>query len=262
MTFSSFAAKYRNFLLGLLSCGILIIIWFILAEVIGSSFILPSPVMVFRDGIKLIGEADFLKTLGATCMRGLQAFIISFFLSCFLGSMAGIFPSVSAFLKPWMSVIKSTPVVSFILIAIFWFGSSFVPVFISILMTLPIMTGSIEEGIKNTDKKLLQMSEVYNMPGFNRFFYIRLPSTLPYLLAGAGSSLGLTWKVVIAGEILAFPPFGLGSAMQTAKVHLETSRVFSLTLVAIILSIITEAVFTGIVHFATRRYTSNADNKS
>jgi NitT/TauT family transport system permease protein len=159
----------------------------------------------------------------------------------------------SAILKPWMTVIKSTPVVSFILIALLWFGSSSVPVFVAILMTLPVMTEATAHGVRSSDPKLLEMARVYRMPEKDILAHIRLPSALPFLFSGAGASLGLTWKVVVAGEILSSPKYGIGSSMQTAKVHLETTRVFSLTLAAIALSIITELAFDALVRYSRRR---------
>jgi hypothetical protein len=40
--------------------------------------------------------------------------------------------------------------------------------------------------------------------------------------------------------------------MQTAKVHLETARVFSLTIAAILLSVATEFLFNKLVRFSKR----------
>ena len=191
--------------------------------------------------------------LQATCFRGLLAFSISLVCALILGLAGGIFPLFTAAMRPWMTVIKATPVVSFILIAILWFGSSTVPVFVSILMTLPIMTEAISQGVRSTDKKLLEMSQIYHFRCKDSILHIFIPSALPYFLGGAGASLGLTWKVVVAGEILSSPRFGIGSAMQNAKVHLETSRVFSLTLTAISLSIITELFFNLLIHFSTQK---------
>jgi NitT/TauT family transport system permease protein len=104
----------------------------------------------------------------------------------------------------------------------------------------------------SSDLKLLQMADVYRMGHWRKFLHIRVPSALPFFVSGAGASLGLTWKVVVAGEILSSPRAGIGTAMQTAKVQLETARVFSLTLTAIFLSILTELVFDAFVHLSRR----------
>lgn len=238
---------------GVISTIVLIGLWHVAATIIDSSFIIPYPRAVLFDLWSLLANKDFFPMLYATFARGITAFAVSAILSFVIGVPAGLFPGFEASTRPWMAVIRATPVVSLILIALFWFGSSIVPVFVAILMTMPIMTDSIVQGIKNTDTNLLVMARVYRFSFKNILFYIRLPSLLPYFIGGAGASLGISWKVVVAGEILAFPRFGIGTAMQTARVHLETGRVFSLTIIAVILCLITEKVFALITRKLTKR---------
>ena len=242
----------KGLLTGTVSCGVLVALWAGAARITGSFFILPSPYQVFRDSIVLVRDPSFFLMLAATCSRGLAAFAISLILSFLLGFPAGMSDSFSAALRPWMTIIKATPVVSFILIAILWFGSSFVPVFVSVLMTLPVLTEAIAQGVRSSDSKLLEMSKAYHFRKLDVLLHIQLPSALPFFIGGAGASLGLTWKVVVAGEILSIPHIGIGSSLQTAKVHLETARVFSLTLSAIALSILTELLFEFLMHLSRR----------
>lgn len=121
-------------------------------------------------------------------------------------------------------------------------------------MTIPVMTDAITQGVRSSDPKLLEMAEVYRLSKRDILVNIHLPSALPYFIGGAGASLGLTWKVVVAGEILSSPKMGIGSAMQVAKIHLETPRVFSLTVTAIFLCIITELVFDFLVYVSRSRF--------
>ncbi len=254
--------KKRSLFAAFASTFILCLIWELLSRKVSSSLILPSIADVLTDSAKLFTDPGFLGDLMVTFMRGIVAFFISFALSCVLGILSGLFPLFSAALSPWMAVIKSTPVVSFILIAILWFGSGIVPVFVAVLMTLPVMTEAASKGVSAADGKLLEMSRVYRMSRFSVLRNIRIPSAMPFILAGAGASFGLTWKVVVAGEILGFPKSGLGSAMQTAKVHLETPRVFSLTIVAILISAITEALFINLAKAASRHGKKAAEQRS
>lgn len=234
------------------STVVLCALWEILSLKASSPLILPSIPAVMRDVLKLCADPNFPHDSLATFERGLIAFGVSFALSLCLGALSGVFPLFSAVLTPWMSVIKSTPVVAFILIAILWFGSGIVPIFVAILMTLPVMAEATAQGVRSVDKKLLEMARVYRMSRPSILMNIRIPSAMPFILAGAAASFGLTWKVVIAGEILGFPESGLGSAMQTAKVHLETPRVFSLTIVAILMSVVTELILKRLARIASR----------
>ncbi len=244
----------RSIIVTVISIGILLSVWTAGSVLIGSSFIFPSPGEVFHELVQVSLQAKFFTNLGATCSRGLAAFMISFLLSCIIGVTSGLSDTIAIAVKPWMTVIKATPVVSIILIALLWFGSSLVPIFVSVLMTLPVMTEAITSGIRSTPPELLEMASIFRMKKRDILLHIRLPSSLPFLFAGAGASLGLTWKVVVAGEILGLPRNGIGTAMQTAKVHLETPQVFALTIAAIFLSILTDIVFHYLIVLTKQKY--------
>lgn len=242
----------KTLLIATVSTACMILVWHGAAVVLSEEFILPSPLAVAIDAVHLLASPSFARIIAATCARSLVAFAMSAVLSLVLGISAGYRPAVESAIKPWMALIKATPVVSFIILALLWFGSSFVPVFVSVLMTLPVMTEAILQGMKHTDTKILKMARAYRFSRFTILFHVRFPSVLPFFLGGAGAALGLTWKVVVAGEILGLPRYGIGSAMQTAKTHLETQRVFSLTICAVILSVLTEIVFNHLVALASR----------
>ncbi len=233
----------RRVLPALLSTAVLLVLWALTSVAVGSPFILPPPWKVAQDLMSLMGSPHFYSQMLATFGRGILAFLLSAILSAILGCAAGVSERAESALTPWLTTVKSTPVVSIILIALLWFGSSFVPVFVSILMTLPIMTESISRGIREADPKLLEMARIYRLSRKVTLTRIQIPSAVPFFLSGAGSALGLTWKVVVAGEILGLPRTGIGTAIQTARVQLESARVLSLTLMAILLSVASERLF-------------------
>ena len=167
----------------LLSCILLVVVWQLGAFLVGSPLIIPYPLDVLSDALALAGGSDFPVMLGTTIIRGLAAFFISVALSFLVGIPAGMSVGFETAIRPWMAVIRATPVVSLILIALFWFGSSFVPVFVSVLMTMPVMTESIMRGIRSTDSDLLVMSRRYRFGTLKRLRYIRVPSMLPYFSA-------------------------------------------------------------------------------
>ena len=78
---------------------------------------------------------------------------------------------------------------------------------------------------------------------------LRLPSAAPHLISGAKNALGLSWKVVVAGEILSQPARALGTGMQSSRLMLESASVFAWALAAVALCGLTEWAF----GFAARR---------
>ena len=218
-------------------------VWHTVAVFMNSPLVLPKPADVFFRLFELIPEKAFQKAVAATLGRTFKAFAVSLAVSVFIGILIGANENFESFFRFPLAVIKSTPVVSFILVALFWFKSAAVPVFVAVLMTLPVLTETISAGIKNTNKKLLDMAMVYHFSFRQKLMFIYAPSVMPYFFSGMLSALGLTWKVVVAGEILSLPKNSVGMALQTAKVHLETTDVFAWTFAVIFLSFACESVF-------------------
>lgn len=232
--------KKYSVLLAFVSPIAILIIWYIVANYLKSPLVLPFPKEVFFAFLKLAQKTFFWKQILFTIIRSLSAFCVSLILSFLLGLCCGLSKNFSIILSFPMSVIKATPVVSFILLALFWFTTNQVPVFVSVLMTLPVLTSAVAAGIKNTDKKLLQMANSYNLTKKQVLKNIYIPSTKPYLFSGALSAFGLSWKVVVASEVLSLPKYAAGTALYTAKVHLETADVFAISIVIILLSFLFE----------------------
>jgi len=112
-----------------------------------------------------------------------------------------------------------------------------------VLMSLPVMISSVETGIKNTDKSLVSCCRSYRFSLGKMIRHLYLPSCKPYFFSGALAAFGLSWKVVAAGEVISLPQRSAGTLLQSAKVHLETAQVFSITLVLVVLSFLLENIF-------------------
>ena len=235
--------RYRTVIAYILSLLFIILIWGVLSWFINASLILPSPQKVFSTALELVKSRSFWIAFAHTSLR----VIISFAISVVLGTIIGIACGFSSFTRDFfelpLAIIRATPVVAFILIALFWFKSGTVPVFVCVLMTMPIMTTAVANGFSKTDEKLLAMSKVFCFTRGQVFRYIQLPSLIPFFLNGMVSSFGLSWKVVAAGEVLSLPKYAAGTMLQKAQVHLETSTVMAVAIILVVVSFILERLF-------------------
>ncbi len=235
--------RFRTATAYILSLLVIVVVWFLVARIIKAPLILPEPQQVFGSVLSLIKTRVFWLAFAHTFFR----VILSFAITVILGSIIGIACGLSSFTRDFfelpLSIIRATPVVAFILVALFWFKSGTVPVFVSVLMTLPIMTTAVSNGFTKTDQKLLAMAKVFNFSRGQIFRYIQLPSLIPFFLNGMVSTFGLSWKVVAAGEVLSLPKNAAGTMLQKAQVHLETSTVMALAIILVAVSFLLERVF-------------------
>ena len=209
----------------------------------GKELVLPSPLRVLGAAAALYPTQNFLADLLATFLRGLAAFALSASLGIAVGLAAGLRPMFGAAVAPLLTVIRATPVLALVLIALLWFPSGFVPIFSAFLMAFPIMVTSADEGTRAADPRLVEMARLFRVPNRQTLLKLRLPSATPHLVAGARSALGLSWKVVVAGEILSQPRRAIGTGMQDSRLLLESASVFAWAFAAVLLCALTEWAF-------------------
>lgn len=244
--------KIPTIVIYLFSFACIIAIWQIFAVKVGSEFILPTPAESFETLKKIVFSKVFWQNFWPTFLRVLISFGISVVLGAFIGFLCGISSFAKDFFEIPMSIIRATPVIAFILVAYFWFRSNVVPVFVTVLMTLPIMITSVCTGFEKADKDLLNMAKVYNFSKKEIIKYIKIPQAVPYFLNGAISCFGLSWKVVAAGEVICLPKKAVGTMLQKAQLHLETKEVIAETIVLVLVSFVIERIFSLIVEKGAR----------
>ena len=211
-------------------------VWKILAMHFDSDFVLPSPEKTLITTINLFGDSKFLKTVGTTILRGLAGFVLSAVLGIGLGIIAGINLYISAFLRPILVTIRSTPIIALILLALIWLSPGLVPVFIAMLTMFPFICTNVTDGIKSVDPDLIEMATFYRI-GRNRIIReLYIPAILPFIISGASSAMGIGWRAIITGEVLSQPKYGIGTLMQSAQTFLNVDAVIAWTVVAVLIS--------------------------
>ena len=231
----------------------LLIVWYALAAIIGAPLILPFPHRVLLRLFELARTFIFWKAFAFTFLRVIISFLISMSAGFFLGLFAADSDAFAAFLAFPLELVRATPVIALILPALFWFTSSLVPVFVAVLMCMPLVITASQKGFAHSPENLEKLFKANSrgFAGFKAFFYIRLPAAAPALASGAESAFGLAWKVVAAGEVLSIPRYAAGSLMQQAQVHLESADVLAITFMLVLISYICQK---NIVKILKRRY--------
>lgn len=226
-----------------LSTALLIALWKLGALAVGIEMILPPPERVVSVFATLVGTPRFLQALGATALRGLAAFCLSMLFGGIVGFFMGSSVRFKTLMSPALTVIRATPVLAIILLALVWFPSGVVPVFSALVMAFPVVASDVAAGVASADPKLLEMARLFGLSRKSVAFELRIPAALPHLVAGAKNALGLSWKVVVAGEVLSQPSLALGTGMQNARIMLETAEVFAWAAAGVLLCALSDALF-------------------
>lgn len=229
-------------------------VWAILYHGVGRDVIIPSPFAVVAEIRALLHTPDFWLIVGNSVVRVLFGIVFALAVGGLGGIASAFSPVFGRLTRPVIAVIQATPVVSFIIIALIWFQSDHVAIFISFLMCLPIVWNNVSTGIRAVDRDLVEMARVFRVTRWERFLRVYLPSIQPYLIAAMTTVLGLAWKVSVAAEVLSHPRYGIGTKLHGAKVYLDTPNLFAWTAIVVLLSMGFDHAFGwGIRRVAQRR---------
>ncbi len=219
-------------------------VWSLASYSVGLPLLFPSPTAVLRCLIALLQTKEFYLTTINSLWNIVSGILIAIIFGILLSTLTYRVKILRELLLPLMTVIKATPVASFIVLALIWIGAAKVPSFITVLIVLPIVWTNLDEGLKKLDPHLVEVTRVYHMPPFRRLTLLIIPSVKPYFLSACRTSIGLAWKAGIAAEIIARPRNSIGTMIGDAKQYLETDAMFAWTLTVILFSLLIESLVT------------------
>lgn len=228
-----------------------VLIWQIVYMSVGKDIIIPSVIGTFGRMLELFATADFWLITFGSVGRILSGYLAGMLLGLVFAILCFRSRLIYHLLKPIVSIAKATPVASLTVIIIVWVTNKSVPLFVVGLMVFPMIWGNTFEGLRQTDKSLLEMSHSYSVSPLSRAIHIYAPSVYPYFVSGASTALGFAWKSGIAAEILGSTQGSVGQQLNTAKVELDSEGKFAWTIVVILLSILFERVVVWMLRRST-----------
>ena len=227
----------RRVLIGAFWIGV----WWLIAVAVGLPKLLPGPGETARALLRLAQTAAFWRSVGLTLLRVALGYILAVVAGTVLAAGCWRVKGLDMLLSPLRTVIKATPVSSFILLVWLWLQRSRVPVFISFLMVLPIIWTATQEALNAVDGNLTEMANMYRFSPWKKLRYVYAPSVKPAFMAACMTGLGFAWKSGIAAEVIALTPDSVGKHLSDAKNYLEYPDLFAWTVTVILLSMALEA---------------------
>ena len=218
-------------------------VWQIVSVCVKSKILLVSPIDAACRLWELLPSTDFWGSILFSMARIMLGFLLGLVLGTGIAALSGRFRVVRTLFSPLISVMKSIPVASFTILALFWVGSENLSVLVAVLICVPIVCSNMLEGIDNLDPKLDEMAKVFKVTSGRRFSGIYLSQLLPYFRSASRLAIGLSWKSGVAAEVIGIPDGSIGEKLFMSKIYLETADLFAWTFVVILLSFLCEKLF-------------------
>ena len=185
---------------------LLLAAWHVLTDVTGvfRPNQLPSPAQVLRTAGELLAGGEILRHIGASTLRVFLGFVIGALAALLVGTLVGMWRGAERALDPTLQAIRSIPSLALVPFLLLWLGSDEAPklTLIAIGAFFPVYVNLVS-GIRQADRKLLEVGQVFGLTQRETITRIVLPSSLPYLLTGLRIGLGQGWLLLVAAELIA-----------------------------------------------------------
>lgn len=234
--------SWKNKIYILLSCLFFIIIWDAAAKIINNNIFLPNIKEVCYAIYEISCKDKFLFNIIISFERSVISFLAALILSVLLGMLSYMHPFFEYFIKPLNAFAKTIPTMVLVVLALVWCNKDYAPYIVGIGITFPILYEGIKDNLKNTDKKILEMAKIYEISTFDKVTKIYIPVIKIYLMSVFVSTLSLTFKVVIAGEVHGQPKYGIGSQIEVEKINFNTPGIFAWIVLIVIISLFMELI--------------------
>lgn len=229
--------KVKKVFGGVLAFAFWIAVWHFAAMKIGREVVLPLPLTVLSRFIDLARTASFWRATALSLVRIMSGYAAGVFCGILLGAAVYFVKPVRVLFSPLLTVVKSTPVASFSLLALVMLNDSIIPSVITFLMVLPMLANAVSSALDTTDKSLLEMAKVYRFSRLQTLRNIYFPTVWATLRGQVLTALGFAWKAGVAAEVICYPQNSIGRYLHDARVYLETTDLFAYTLLIILISL-------------------------
>ena len=152
---------------------------------------------------------------------------VGFALAAGFGIAAGVLMGRSRraedILLPLVSIGAPIPGLAYAPLFLLWFGPGNVPAIalVAFVSAFPVIYNSWT-GVKAVKKVWLRSAQAMGADDRAMFRHVVLPGALPYVVTGLRLGLAQAWRILVAVEMLAAVPWGLGWLIFGAQEFLNT----------------------------------------
>jgi NitT/TauT family transport system permease protein len=207
---------------------LLIGIWQFAVSGLGvSEFILPAPKGVWTSLTEILRQSAVWHDIWITLWEVLVGFAIALVSGVIVGAILGRVVWLARATQPALVAFQVVPKVAFIPIFVIWFGFGTTSKIImaAILAFLPVMT-NVMLGVRSVDAGHRDVMRGLGASKWATIKNLELPSTLPYIFAGAEVAIVFAVIGAIVGEYLGGSE-GLGHQVVTSLNSLNAPQLFA-----------------------------------
>ena len=223
--------------------GSLLGLWTILAKLkIWPSYLFPTPWGVTAELYNGFQDHSYWIAIVVSMKRVLLGYGVS----VALGMILGLGITSSKFLEETMGgllvSLQSLPSICWWPLALLWFGfNQNAILFVVVMGSLLSVTIAMEDGRKQMPKIYAMAGRNLGARGFQLFWYVLLPASLPYIVTGLKQGWAFAWRSLITAEML-YVSLGLGQVLMMGRETSNTNAVIAVMILIITIGYIVDGL--------------------
>ena len=238
--------NYKSKLISLILPIVIIIFWYLITEGlhIVNPYILPGPIEVCNSAWNLILSGKLLKNTIDSLFKVFGGLILAALVAIPLGVLLGWYKTLEDLCSFVISILRPIPPIAWIPFSILWFGIGTVPAIFIIFMgcVFPILVYTLD-GVKRTDKVLIESAQTLGASDSKVITRVVLPSVFPNVVSGLKVGVGIALMCTISAEMIGSSS-GLGYMILTATNLFDTGTTVVGMLVIGLIGLAFDFVFT------------------
>lgn len=234
--------RYLSFLAPILTFILLLCSWELIVSFKNiPKYILPAPTDIFSS--ILLNYEDLLLSTFITFRITLLAFFIASFLAISIAILFSQSKIIELSLYPIAVIFQVTPVVAIAPLILIWVGldnAEYAILILAVIVAFFPVLANTNLGIRSVEKNLSELFSLYEATRFKRLFKLQLPYALPFILTGMKTSIGLALIGAVVAEFVAGSGTSTGLAWRIIEAgnRLDVPKLFAALILLVVLGII------------------------
>jgi NitT/TauT family transport system permease protein len=201
-------------------------------------FILPPPSKVAMALWRGFASGLYLTHLYYTLAETILGFLLGAALGFFLGTAVATNRYVEYFLYPYIVMFQSLPKVALAPLIIIWFGLGLTSKVVNaaLIAFFPLLVNTMV-GLQSADEDRVSLMRSLAASERQIFWMLRLPSALPFVMAGLDVAMIFALIGAIVAEFVG-ARWGLGMLIQSMNFTMDVSGQFSILIVLSVVGLI------------------------
>ncbi len=166
--------------------------------------VIPAPTVVLKTWVGLLDDADYWKSWYLSTSRVAAGFMAAMVLGIPLGLAMAVSKTFRGISFPVFEVLRPIPPLAWVPASIiFWPTQEMSIIFVIFLGAFTTVVINVLGGARSIDVRFVQAAQAMGSSSRDIFRRVILPGTIPSIVVGGEVGMGITWAIVVAGEMIA-----------------------------------------------------------